>query len=75
MSVLLVSMQLTRVGTSPMPAAPKVRRRHGLLLANSADIPAGDKPPRYSSNPSRTANTCLRSDTAQAVSSGGRRGD
>ena len=47
MAVLLVSMQFTRVGTRLVPAAPKARRRHGLLLSNSADIPAGDKPPRY----------------------------
>ena len=48
MAVLLVSMQFTCVGTRLMPAAPKARRRHVLLLSNSADIPAGDKPPRYS---------------------------
>ena len=41
-------------------------------LHSSSRHPMG-QPPRYSSNPSRTANTCLRSDTAQAVSSGGRR--
>ena len=47
MAVLLVTMNRARVSTSLVPAAPKARRRHGLLLAISANIPAGDKPPRY----------------------------
>ena len=72
MAVLLVMMNRARVGTRPVPAAPKAHRRHGLLLSNSADMPAGDKPPRYSFRPKRAGIVGLLSDTAQAGANGGR---